>query len=362
MNSADITTGAAASQPPEEKKDVAAPAAAAKAHFATKSSLPAVVIKALLEVQRSALVASKNGVNTFFNNSRYATLDEILNVIREPLTANGFVLMQDADCDGGVVTVITRLLHETGAVVESAPLRYTLQPEFAKGAPGGPPVQLPPGVQQIGKAITYLRRYSLSPFLGISCENDDDGNTASAAGTTVGRAPAGSEKAPQAAAAGGPRKSVYTGELLDTPEAVERHKAAADKARADAEAAKGKTAGAQPAAGTGSAAGAQPAAGAAQAPAAQPNGASSKVAPGIAPDAQVSGAFNAGLYEAIKAAGITDDELDAYLRGEAGNPRIKSPVLGAGMTIHNMGERIVNALLKPENWATTVARVKAGRK
>jgi hypothetical protein len=299
--------------------------------------------KALLAVQKTCLVASKDGTNTFFQGRKYATLDEIINTVREPLTNNGLVLMQDTDCDGTSVKVITRLIHESGEAMESAPLVYTLQPEFTGGKQGAPVVQVPAGVQQIGKAITYLRRYSLSPFLGIACEVDDDGNTASHADTTP--APKGQPVKTASGvtvghvAEGSVRKSAYTGELLDNPAAIERHQVAASAAKAKADAAFVKAV-IEPAAGKPS---------------------------GIASDAQVRGAFNAALYDACEASGVTTEELDAYLRGQAGNPRIKTPVLGDGMTIHNMGERIVDALLKekdkPEsNWNKTVARIVAGRK
>lgn len=296
--------------------------------------------KALLAVQKTALVATKDGTNTFFQGRKYTTLDELLNVIRGPLSDNGLVLMQDTNCDGTQVKVVTRIIHESGESMESAPLIYTLQPEFTGGKQGAPVVQVPPGVQQIGKAITYLRRYSLSPFLGIASEVDDDGNTASHAETTT-KTPAAS-KPQETPAASAPRKSAYTGEILDNPAAIERHQVAA---KAKAEADTGKPAVAQP--------------GNTQATAGKPSG--------IASDAQVRGAFNTALYDACEASGITDKELDAYLRGQAGNPRIKTPVLGDGMTIHNMGERIVAALLKDKdanesNWNKTVARIIAGRK
>lgn len=296
--------------------------------------------KALLAVQKTSLVATKDGVNTFFQGRKYTTLDELLNVIRGPLSDNGLVLMQDTDCDGTRVKVVTRLIHESGESMESAPLNYTLQPEFTGGKQGAPVIQVPPGVQQIGKAITYLRRYSLSPFLGIASEVDDDGNTASHAETST--KPAASKTPDPAAGSSAPRKSAYTGEVLDNPAAIERHQVAATEAKrkereASEKAEAEKEATAQP--------------GKTQLPA----------------DTQVRGAFNTPLYDACEASKITTEELDAYLRGQGGNPRIKTPVLGDGMTIHNMGERIVAALLKDKdanesNWNKTVARIVAGRK
>ena len=210
--------------------------------------------KALIGVQKCVLKATKDGTNTFFGNSKYATLDSILEAVRGPLTENGFALVQDATTGDMSVSVVTRLLHESGAELVSPPLSAPLKKEFTKTG-----VELPPSVQQIGSLVTYLRRYSLCPFLGVALDDDDDGNMASQIGKTedggrgkcesskvrecvsaertgeqVGnrQSASGSEKAPHGATTSGQagvgnRKSAHTGEVLNTPEAVERHKAAA---------------------------------------------------------------------------------------------------------------------------------------
>ena len=49
--------------------------------------------KALIAVQKCVLKAGKDGTNTFFGNSKYATLDSILEAVRGPLTENGFALV-----------------------------------------------------------------------------------------------------------------------------------------------------------------------------------------------------------------------------------------------------------------------------
>jgi hypothetical protein len=96
---------------------------------------------------------------------KYAPLDSILNAVRAPLSSNGLALVQLLD-DGDLVTM---LMHESGARLAG---RVTL-----------PTVE---GVQALGSAITYLRRYSIQAILGIAAEEDDDGNHASGNDATFG--------------------------------------------------------------------------------------------------------------------------------------------------------------------------------
>ena len=51
-----------------------------------------------------------------------------------------------------------------------------LRPEYSKSG-----TELKPGVQQVGSAITYGRRYGLCAMAGVaSADEDDDGNAAAA--------------------------------------------------------------------------------------------------------------------------------------------------------------------------------------
>jgi hypothetical protein len=95
----------------------------------------------------------------------YADLADVLDHVRGPLSENGLAIVQIVQ--PGVL--VTRLIHESGQYVES---HYPL--------PAG---QLPP--QEMGSAITYARRYSLCPMLGISGETDDDAKQAEEAQETT---------------------------------------------------------------------------------------------------------------------------------------------------------------------------------
>jgi hypothetical protein len=306
------------------------------------------------------------------------------------------------------VSVVTRLLHESGAELVSPPLSAPLKKEFTKTG-----VELPPSVQQIGSLVTYLRRYSLCPFLGVALDDDDDGNMASQIGKTedggrekcesskvrecvsaertgeqVGnrQSAVGSEKAPHGATSGqagaGNRKSAYTGEVLNTTEAVERHKAAAAAGGAVGNgqsatregAVSRKDAKAQSGEGE-TAVGGQRSEETATHPSADlwPGGATTNVNGGSAakplavppPDIM---AFNTRLYDAMERDKITEAEITGYLNGTSGKPRIARPVLAGNMTIHNLGERIADALVSgtdkdgKSNWETVVGRIRADRK
>jgi len=109
--------------------------------------------------QKEIKTATKSKENPFFH-SKYADLDEVWSVCRDPLTKNGLSIVQTVDSKGQMVSVTTILLHNSGEFISST---LTLQADNAKPQP-------------IGSAITYARRYSLSAMVGISADEDTDGN------------------------------------------------------------------------------------------------------------------------------------------------------------------------------------------
>lgn len=120
------------------------------------------VYEALLQVQKEITNPSNTAINPFFK-SKYAPLPETLNQVRPLLNKHGLILIQNTGSnDEGVPYVQTILLHaESKSTIESDKL--LLKPEKKS-------------VQGIGSAITYGRRYQLSAILGISSEDDNDGN------------------------------------------------------------------------------------------------------------------------------------------------------------------------------------------
>ena len=264
--------------------------------------------KALINAQKCMLSAVKDGNNPAFK-SKYATLDSVLAAIRGPLAENGFALVQDATSTADSVSVVTKLLHESGAELASQPLMAPLKKEFTRDGK-----ECPPSVQQIGSLVTYLRRYSLCPFLGVSLDDDDDGNHASGIGKDAGLPP-------QQTAGAGNRKSAHTGEPLNTAEAVAKHKEAAAASVVKPDTAQVSHKG--------------------------PNG-----------DVNANVA-NTALRTALNRDCIVHDQLAAYLRGEFGSPKITKPLLSGSMGVASLGERIVNPLLSENNWGMVVTRIKA---
>jgi hypothetical protein len=105
-------------------------------------------------------------------NSRYAPLQDILSLVRPLLSKQGLSILQTTTGDLENVTITTLLLHESGEYIETDP--FTLRGE--QTTKGGAKVL---NVQGAGSMITYIRRYQISAILGLSSEDDDDGNHAS---------------------------------------------------------------------------------------------------------------------------------------------------------------------------------------
>lgn len=130
------------------------------------------IAAALSGAQGQIDAASKAVTNTFFK-SKYADLNALRDVIREPLAAHGLSVVQGARYlpETASVCIETMLLHASGQY-----LAETLDlPVTAKYDRDG--TALPVDVQGIGSAISYGRRYSLSALLNLAAE-DDDGNAA----------------------------------------------------------------------------------------------------------------------------------------------------------------------------------------
>ena len=118
--------------------------------------------KALTAFQREVKNPANTAINPHFK-SKYAPLNEILNEVRPILAKNGLSVIQSPSGDGDKVIITTLLMHESGEWIEACPLVLKTDRPTAQGA---------------GSAITYGRRYSLAAVLGISSEDDDDGNGA----------------------------------------------------------------------------------------------------------------------------------------------------------------------------------------
>ena len=123
-----------------------------------------------IERRKTVTVTTKTGGQYKF---AYAPLDEILAAVKPVLSGNGLALSQLLSNLDGRPALRTMLLHASGEFLEDVcPL----------------PVNGGESAQEIGSAITYLRRYAAVAILGIATEEDDDGNAASGNRRTSGAA------------------------------------------------------------------------------------------------------------------------------------------------------------------------------
>jgi len=116
---------------------------------------------ALAKAQGQIEAASKDKNNPAFK-SKYADINSLREVIREPLAVNDLAIMQLPRMGNGFVEVETMLIHKSGEFISEV-LRMPLGERMNAHA--------------VGSALTYCRRYSLSAMLNLAAE-DDDGNAA----------------------------------------------------------------------------------------------------------------------------------------------------------------------------------------
>lgn len=125
-----------------------------------KSESIKAIAEALTKFQGEVANPKNTATNPAFK-SKYAPLGEVLNTVRPILAKYGLSVVQSPSSDGQDITVCTLLMHTSGEFIELDPLVLRADKATAQGA---------------GSAITYGRRYTLSAALGISSEDDDDGN------------------------------------------------------------------------------------------------------------------------------------------------------------------------------------------
>lgn len=118
------------------------------------------IYKAISEFHKTMPDVKKDSENPFFK-SKYASLQDILPIVKENLAKHGMTFTQIPQGDNELLTVIYHL--ESGEHISGS-----VKMIVAKQDPQGQ-----------GGAITYMRRYALVSMLGLNTEEDDDGNKAS---------------------------------------------------------------------------------------------------------------------------------------------------------------------------------------
>lgn len=121
------------------------------------------LIKALVKARAGFEPLKKDKVNPHFKK-KYASLDSVNNAVLPSLCKNDLVVTQVIEPMGDGQAVKTVLWHISGEKIES----FLMLPNTGD-------------MQKLGSAITYARRYALSAILGVSADEDDDGNGAGGA-------------------------------------------------------------------------------------------------------------------------------------------------------------------------------------
>lgn len=107
----------------------------------------------------------KDASNPFFH-SKYASLENILDAIREPLQECELEFTQFPTGEYGLCTLLVHI--PSGQYLQDC---YRMEPQ--KKDPQG-----------AGSVITYQRRYAITAILCINVETDDDGNKGTHGGAT----------------------------------------------------------------------------------------------------------------------------------------------------------------------------------
>ena len=127
------------------------------------------VLQAIEDARQTFMPLEKNGVNNFFKNKKgephyYSTLDDIFNACLPSLSANKLsvtyqcqILRTETSLENILTTTITHM--PSGQYILSGN-------QTAKS-------------QDVGSAITYLRRYQIQAMLNLEADFEDDGNLAS---------------------------------------------------------------------------------------------------------------------------------------------------------------------------------------
>jgi ERF superfamily len=131
---------------------------------------------------RTVRVATRGGGSYSF---AYAPLDAILAVVRPALVEQGLTVSQGlTSTESGAPALRTTLAHKAGGSIEDV---------FPLTAMGG---SVASG-QDLGKLVTYVRRYALAAILGVATEQDDDtGETQGASDRPEARVEGPQDEAP----------------------------------------------------------------------------------------------------------------------------------------------------------------------
>lgn len=157
---------------------------------------------------QAAFPAVPRGGSNPHLQSRYSTLTDLIEAIREPLATNNLAFTQCLGMEGDMTVLTTMLMHASGQFISSQMPVQAMEPNRGTNE-----------MQALGSTIQYLRRYALAAMSGVaSAEEDDDGNKSGWSRSRKETQKAGTKrsapeelKAPIPAASGVADISDYTG-------------------------------------------------------------------------------------------------------------------------------------------------------
>lgn len=121
------------------------------------------LISAVVEAQKKINNANRTAMNEFFKSSKnrqgspYATLEDVIQAVKEPLLEQGILYQQISEqVEGGVC--IETVFFGHGSELRTGKLYVPADKQTPHG---------------YGSALTYARRYSLSLACGIGAADDD---------------------------------------------------------------------------------------------------------------------------------------------------------------------------------------------
>jgi phosphomevalonate kinase len=120
------------------------------------------IAEALVSAQKEIKFAVKDSNNPHYK-SKYANINSVIDAVKAPLNNNNIAILQSlSPSDDGKLHLTTRLIHSSGEWIEDTAV-CPLQKQDCQG---------------LGSAVSYIRRYSLSAFLSLYSDTDDDGQLA----------------------------------------------------------------------------------------------------------------------------------------------------------------------------------------
>ena len=132
------------------------------------------LVAALAKAQLGFKAVVKDAENPAYTRgnrrSMYATLDSVVSATRESLASNGLVIiaLPQEMIEDRKLKMTSILFHSSEQFIESTLVMTAVE----KVSP-----------QELGKLITYARRYQWSALCGVAPEDDTDGNESSGVGS-----------------------------------------------------------------------------------------------------------------------------------------------------------------------------------